>query len=405
MNSFNRLGSGRPLLTILLALWFTFSFTPVSASPPGPVDLPEVGELPVIKELPDPFRFLDGSRVNTRADWEQRRHELKRIIQCYSYGHMPPAPENIMAEKLSSNPVFGGAARQEFLLLSMGPDRKIKVNVQMLIPEGAGPFPAIIKNDNSHTSSPPIAEEIVQRGYAVVTYARTDLDPDENNVVGPAQEAYPDHDWATLAVWAWGGMRVLDYLETLDFIDTTKVAITGHSRGGKTALLAGALDERFTLVVPNGSGCGGAGCYRILGPNSESLEAITDPKRFSYWFHPRLRTFAGKIDRLPFDQHFLKALVAPRALLSTDALGDRWANPLGTQITYQAAQEVFDFLGVPEKNGLHFREGGHDQKAEDWRALIDFADEQFFGKETDRDFKKVPFPEAPKAFTWRAPDG
>jgi hypothetical protein len=363
-----------------------------------------VDELPVVKELPDPFRFLDGSRVTSKADWERRRSELKTIIQYYSYGHMPPAPGNIIAEKLSSTSLFDGAARQEFLLLSMGPDNAIKVNVQMLVPEGTGPFPAIIKNDGSHTSSPPIAEEIVKRGYVVVTYARTDLDPDENNVVGPAQQAYPDYDWATLAVWAWGGMRVLDYLETLDFIDTTKVAITGHSRGGKTALLAGALDERFTLVVPNGSGCGGAGCYRILGPKSESLEAITDPKRFSYWFQPRLRTFAGKIDRLPFDQHFLKALVAPRALLSTDALGDKWANPLGTQITYQAAQEVFDFLGVPEKNGLHFRVGGHDQDVEDWRALIDFADEQFFGKKTGRESKKLPFPEAPKAFAWSAPD-
>ncbi len=405
MNSFNRLESGRTLAAMLLLLLFTVWFPAVSADPAGAVDLPEVEKLPVIKELPDPFRFLDGSRVTTRAEWEQRRSELKRIIQHYSYGHMPPAPENVTAEKLSSIPVFDGAAREEYLLLSMGREHTIKVNVQMLIPEGTGPFPVIIKNDRSHTGSPPIAEEIVRRGYAVVKYARTDLDPDENNVVGPAQQAYPDYDWATLAVWAWGGMRVLDYLETLDFIDTTKVAITGHSRGGKTALLAGALDERFTLVVPNGSGCGGAGCYRVLGPRSESLEAITDPKRFSYWFHPRLRTFAGKIDRLPFDQHFLKALVAPRALLSTDALGDWWANPLGTQITYQAAQEVFDFLGVPEKNGLHFREGGHDQDAEDWRALIDFADEQFFGKRTGRDFKKLPFPEAPKAFIWEAPAG
>jgi len=403
MNSFNRLGSGRTLLTILLAMWFTVALVPVLASPPSTVDLPEVDELPVIKELPDPFRFLDGSRVKSTADWEQRRAELKTIIQYYSYGHMPPPPKNVTVEKLSSKPVFDGAARQEYLLLSMGPDRKIKVNVQMLIPDGAGPFPVIIKNDGSHTGLPPIAKEIVRRGYAVVKYARTDLDPDENNVVGPAQQAYPDYDWATLAVWAWGGMRVLDYLETLDFIDATKVAITGHSRGGKTALLAGALDERFTLVVPNGSGCGGAGCYRILGSGSESLEAITNPKRFGYWFHPRLRTFADKVDRLPFDQHFLKALVAPRALLSTDALGDRWANPLGTQVTYQAAQEVFDFLGVPEKNALHFRRGGHNQNAEDWRALLDFADEQFFGKKTGRDFKKLPFPEVPKAFTWTAP--
>jgi len=388
---------------VLVSLGLVVSCVPLSRNLSGTARLREVDDLPVMKELPDPFRFLDGSRVETRADWEKRRQEMKTIIQHYGYGHMPPAPGNVVAEKLSSKPVFDGAAREEHILLSMGRDHKVTVNVRMEIPEGPGPFPAVIKNEGGSLGPTPVGDEIVRRGYVLAQYARTDLDPDENNVVGRAQEAYPDCDWATLAVWAWGGMRVLDYLETLDFIDKTKVAITGHSRGGKTALLAGALDERFTLVVPNGSGCGGAGCYRVLGRRSESLEAITDPKRFSYWFHPRLRTFAGKVDRLPFDQHFLKALVAPRALLSTDALGDLWANPLGTQITYQAAQEVFDFLGVPDRSGLHFREGGHDQAAEDWRALLDFADEQFFGKRTDRDFKRLPFPDAEIAFTWKAP--
>jgi hypothetical protein len=388
---------------VLVSLGLVVSCVPLSTNRCGAGELPEVDDLPVVKELPDPFRFLDGSRVKTETAWEKRRDEMKTIIEHYGYGHMPPAPNNVVAEKLSTKSVFDGAAREERILLSMGPDLKVTVNVRMEIPEGAGPFPAIIKNEGGPLGPTPVGDEIVRRGYVLAQYARTDLDPDQNNVVGPAQQAYPDYDWATLAVWAWGGMRVLDYLETLDFIDKTKVGITGHSRGGKTALLAGAFDERFALVVPNGSGCGGAGCYRVLGPKCEDLERITHPKRFSYWFHPRLRTFAGKVDRLPFDQHFLKALVAPRALLSTDALGDLWANPLGTQITYQAAQEVFDFLGVSDKSGLHFREGGHDQSAEDWRALLDFADERFFGKKTGRDFKKLPFPDAEKAFTWKAP--
>jgi len=388
---------------VVVSLALVVSCVPLSTNHCGAGGLPEVDDLPAVKELPDPFRFLDGSRVETRADWEKRRDEIKTIIQHYGYGHMPPPPNNVVAEKLSTKPLFDGTAREERILLSMGPERKVTVNVRMEIPEGTGPFPAIIKNEGGPLAPTPVGDEIVRRGYVLAQYARTELDPDKNNVVGRAQEAYPDNDWATLAVWAWGGMRVLDYLETLDFVDSARVGITGHSRGGKTALLAGAFDERFTLVVPNGSGCGGAGCCRVLGPGSESLEAITDPKRFSYWFHPRLRTFAGKIDRLPFDQHFLKALVAPRLLLSTDALGDLWANPLGTQITYQAAQEVFDFLGVSDRSGLHFREGGHDQDAEDWRALLDFGDEQFFGKKTGRDFKKLPFPDAEKTFTWKAP--
>ena len=373
-----------------------------SENPPGVVDLPGVDRLPVIEELPDPFAMNDGSRVAAKADWEKRRQEIKRMILYYQYGHMPPAPGNVTAEELSSKPIADGAAIEKRILLSMGPDKKVKVNVSMIIPRGEGPFPVILKND-SGLGRVPIVEEIVKRGYIVAEYLRTDLDPDRNNVVGEAQAAYPEYDWATLAVWAWGGMRVIDYLLTLDVVEKDKIAFTGHSRGGKTALLAGALDERIALVAPNGSGCGGAGCYRIQGERSETLAQITDPERFSYWFHPRFRSFAGKETWLPFDQHFLKALVAPRALLSTDALGDLWANPLGTQHTFLAAQPVFDFLGVGDRNGMHFREGGHAQNEEDWRALLDFADKHFLGKKVPRKFDVLPFPDAKEGFTWTAP--
>ena len=264
-------------------------------------------------------------------------------------------------------------------------------------------MPVIVRNENDIHPDPPVLEEIVKRGYVLVKYARTELDPDENNVVGPAQKAYPRYDWATLAVWAWGGMRVLDYLQTQDYVDKDKIVITGHSRGGKVALLAGALDERFTLVAPNGSGCGGAGCFRVMGEKAESLELITRPDRFGYWFHPRLRLFAEQVERLPFDSHFLKALVAPRPLLSTEALDDLWANPLGTQVTYLAAKQVYDWLGAPDRIGLHFRPGRHDQTAEDWLALLDFADQQFYGKTVQRNFKRLPFPVTKKYFSWKAP--
>ena len=371
-------------------------------SQPGVVDTPGVSELPVVEELPDPFRMNDGTRVATKADWDKRREEIKAMILYYQYGHMPPAPDNVKAEELSSQPVHNGLAMEKRLLLSMGPGRKVKINASMIIPTGPGPFPVILKNDRA-LGRVPVVEEAVRRGYIIAEYVRTDLDPDANNNVGAAQAAYPDYDWATLAVWAWGGMRVIDYLVTLDVVDKDKIAFTGHSRGGKTALLAGALDERVALVAPNGSGCGGAGCYRIQGERSETLADITDPRRFSYWFHPRFRDFAGKETRLPFDQHFLKALVAPRALISIYALGDLWANPLGTQQTFIAAQPVFDFLNASDNNGIHFRDGGHAQNEEDWRALLDFADKQFFSINASRKFDALPFPDAKKTFTWTAP--
>jgi hypothetical protein len=162
-------------------------------------------------------------------------------------------------------------------------------------------------------------------------------------------------------------------------VQTNHLAVTGHSRGGKAALLAGATDERIALTAPNNSGAGGAGCYRVQGPKSEALERIT--KVFPFWFESRLAEFGGKIDRLPIDQHSVKALVAPRALLTTEALGDLWANPSGTQQTHLAAREVYAFLGAADKIGIAFREGGHEHNLADWQVLLDFADRQWFGKQ------------------------
>lgn len=372
----------------------------------GGTKMPDVDELAVVKELPDPFVMNNGRRVRTKADWAKRREEIKAMMLYYQYGHMPPAPKNIKAEELSSESVYDGGATKKQILLSMGPGRKVKVNVGIIIPKGKGPFPVILKNDR-RIFNVPIAEEIVKRGYIVADYMRTDLDPDSKNTVGPAQAAYPDYDWATLSVWAWGGMRVIDYLVTLDVVDRERIAFTGHSRGGKTALLAGAFDERIALVVPNGSGCGGAGCYRIQGKRSETLDDITKPSRFSYWFAPRFREFVGKESRLPFDQHFLKALVGPRALIGIDALGDTWANPYGTQQSHRGAQPVFEFLGASDKLGIYFRTGGHAQSEDDWRTLVDFADKVFLGKRpaSGKRFDKLPFPDAPKPFSWSAPKG
>ncbi|NUN97190.1 MAG: acetylxylan esterase [Candidatus Omnitrophica bacterium] len=360
-----------------------------AANPPGVIDLPGVDQLPEIVELPDPL-ISDGEKIATPEAWAKRREKIKRMILYYEYGHMPPAPGNVRVKSATEAPLYSGAATERRLVLSMGPQDRIEMHARLVVPTASkGPYPVLLQNTNA-LGNIPIEEEIIRRGYLIAEYLRTDLDPDVNGIVGPAQAAYPEYDWATLAVWAWGGLRMVDYLETLDIVDKGKIAITGHSRGGKTALLAGALDERIALVNPNGSGCGGAGCYRIQGPKSESLAAITDPKRFSYWFHPRFRDFADKETKLPFDQHFLKALVAPRALLSTEALEDYWANLKGTVATYRAAQPVFDFLGASDRNGIHFRPGKHNHSAEDWRALVDFADKHFHGKAVATRFDLVP---------------
>ena len=396
----NQIG-GLVLVLLLLGM-----FACVGTNSPAVVDMPNVDKLPDVKELPNPFLMNDGTRVETKADWVRRREEIKAMMLYYQYGHMPPAPKNITAKELSSEIVYNSGATKKHILLSMGPEREVRINVGMVIPKGKGPFPVILKNDH-RIFNVPIAKEIVTRGYIVADYVRTDLDPDRKDTVGQAQAAYPEYDWATLAVWAWGGMRVIDYLMMLDVVDKERIAFTGHSRGGKTALLAGALDERIALVAPNGSGCGGAGCYRFEGKGAETLERITAPERFSYWFHPRFRDFADRETKLPFDQHFLKALVAPRALISIDALGDLWANPYGTQQSHRGVQPVFEFLGAGDKLGIYFRTGGHAQNEDDWRTLVDFADKVFFGKmpASGKRFDQLPFPNAPKPFSWSVPEG
>src|SRR5262245_4609527 len=363
--------------------------------------LPPVDQLPAIAELPDPFLRSDGTRVQTKEEWPQQRMELLARVLHYEYGALPPAPEKVSAEELSSKKIDATGATEKEVLLSMGPNNAVQTHVILSVPAGKGPFPAIIRGDRGWGAvAPDIVEQITKRGYILADFYRVDIASDSLMKRG-IDAAYPDYDGGRLAAWAWGYHRVVDYLCTLDTVDKKHMAVTGHSRGGKTALLAGAMDERIALTVPNNSGCGGAGCYRLQADKSEDIAAIT--KNFPFWFHARFRDFIGKVERLPFDQHTVKALVAPRALLGTEALGDLWANPKGTQQTYTAAKEVFNFLGAGDRIGIVFRPGKHEQNAEDWNVLLDFADKQFFGKKGDRRFDGLAFPDAEKGYSWKAP--
>jgi len=345
-----------------------------------------------LNKFPDPLQLNDGKRVNTAEAWKARRAEIIEIVLSIEYGHMPPSPENVAVKSEAVPEMMNeGKTLHRRVLLKFGPEQSLEMAVDLYLPNNAAaPFPTVVRVGLDEKPS----AQLNERGYAYACYDQHALDPDPKegtDAIGPAQTAYLEYDWASIGVWAWGASRALDYLLTVPELNRDQFIVTGHSRGGKTALLAGALDERFAMVVPNGSGCGGAGCFRVMGPNSETLELITSPKRFKSWFQQDFGRYGNREDELPFDQHFVKALVAPRLLLSTDALGDLWANPLGTQTTYLAAQPVFDLLGALANNALHFREGGHDQTTEDYAALLDFADLHFRGNPSGRDFNTLPF--------------
>ena len=339
--------------------------------------------------LPSVFQFANGDPVRTAEDWQDRREEMKAMLLYYQYGSMPDRPDSVTATLIKEIDRDDGRGTEHWLTLHIDSKHRLAMRVVLYLPSKPGPYPVIIREEGTlgRTRQVPM---FLDEGYAFVEYARHDLDPDKKGVVGKAQAAYPEHDWATLAVWAWGGMRVVDYLETRDDIDLKRIGITGHSRGGKMALLAGALDERISLVVPNGSGAGGAGSSRILGPGAESIGMNDKP----HWYHERIQWFAGREDRLPFDQHFLKALVAPRSLLCTESTDDLFANPYGTQVTSKAALAAYTFVNAnPQRNGLRFRTGGHDSNDDDWRALLTFAEWHWFDR----------LPKNPESF-WQLPD-
>jgi hypothetical protein len=409
------------ILSILLVIVMSGISATTHAAPPSGAEFPPVDKLPVVKDLPDPFTFNDGSRVKTKEDWSKRREELQAAILYYEYGQLPPAPGNTTGVELVSSGYREYQNMQHRVYkVSCGPDNKVNFTLDLIVPKTKGPHPVILRGDLGWGKLPDeIAVEVIKRGYILAEFNRTELAPDNMGYrMTGVFLAYPDADCGAVAAWAWGFHRCVDSLLTLDYVDKDKITITGHSRGGKAVLLAGATDPRVALTVPNNSGCGGAGCYHFQAPKSEDILAIT--KSFPFWFGPRFEKFfveskmetkdgkevavrTSHIDRLPIDQHEVKALVAPRALLETEALGDLWANPEGSRQTYLAAKEVYKFLGVPEKIGIYYREGGHAHGPDDWTVLLDYADQLFYGKKSERNFDPNPFPNTPKTFGWTAP--
>ena len=392
------------MTTMLLFVFIGVGFV-TSISATAESDFPPVDQLAEITYLPDPFLFQDGARVATPEEWRKRREEIVALVEYYEYGLMPPSPGNITAEEMSSETVFDGKALLRRAVLTMGPEQKFKMTVALYVPVDAStPLPVLSAIEPVWDEGlRSVAAKAVDRGYIFAGYDKHELDEDNEDRSDGVHPLYPEYDWATLAAWAWGAMRLVDYLYTQDIVDKEKIALTGHSRAGKTALLAAALDERIALVAPHGSGAGGAGCFRLEGHGVETLSMITQPSRFHYWFHPRFRQFTRKETRLPFDQHFMKALIAPRVLVCMEGLDDLWANPLGSQQSTRAAQPVFDFLDASGNNAFYCRPGGHDMSDEDWDALLAYCDHYFLDKPVSLQWNTFPFPDEPLDIPWTAP--
>ena len=393
-----------PSTLLIVALALTSMMTTARAAD----DFPSADALPAVAELPDLLTFRDGSKVASAEDWTRRRAELLAMIQHYEYGVLPPAGTTRAAELNTHQLRTIGVTHRQYKVTAGPAGKEVSFVLDLLLPPGAkktttspasGPSsapasrparsPVILRGDwGWHKTSDEITKLVLSRGYALAEFNRVELAPDNARRDSGLYVPYPDATFGSIAAWAWGFSRCVDVLVTLPEIDPKRIAVTGHSRGGKAALLAGALDDRIALTNPNGSGCGGTACYRDPHPKAETMAIIT--KRFPYWFTPTLREFVGRESRLPFDQHALRACVAPRALIDTQGLGDEWASPPDARRTHDAAQPVFALLGAPEKQAFHHRPGPHEHNVEDWSALLDFADRVFADKPTTRNLDMRP---------------
>lgn len=396
-------------------------------------DFPPVDVLPAVQELPDPLVMFDGSRVTTARQWrEQRRPELIRLFQHYMYGTTPPAPDDVQAIETSTTTCLNGQATMRQITVTFGSQDVPKIHLLLITPFGADankPAPVFLAinfaGNHSITDDPRVhpprtwkpnrynsehdnraasanrgtrkhrwaVKMIIQRGYALATFHCGDIDPDRNDFTDgihphyykPGQTKPGPHEWGTIAAWAWGLSRAVDCLQTIPSIDKNRIAVMGHSRLGKTALLAGALDERIAMVIANQSGCGGASPSR--SPRGEQLSSIN--KNFPHWFNDTFPQFNNRLDKLPFDQNCLIAVCVPRPVLLSCAQEDQWADPLGQFEALKAAEPVYKLfdaggcdaeempsLGIPvlSKLGYHIRPGKHDVKPSDWKVFLDFAD-------------------------------
>jgi len=416
----------------LLPLAFLMTVTMMGQNENAPVNYDE-SKVPMF-EVPDVLKCIDGERIETARQWEKkRRPELMRMFSEQEYGVTPRHTGiKVKYELIATNPeAMNGLATQKQVLFNfIGKNgKKHQALLLLYIPNGKKGRARVIVSYNFHGNQTTTYEDEVipspskelmksagseawvrgeqasrwsyelalRRGYAVATMNYHDICPDSPDLckygIAPLLPCYEEdsrgaNEWGAIGIWAWGYSRIADYLEKEKRIDKRGMVVLGHSRLGKTSLWAGAQDKRFKVVISNDSGCGGAALSkRVFGENIARITA-----NFPHWFCRSFNAYSENEAALPFDQHELLALVAPRHVYVASAEDDQWADPRGEYLSAWYAGKVWQLYGMkgfPSKEqpaihkpqhfdlGYHIRAGKHDVTEYDWLCYLDFCDKVF----------------------------
>ena len=337
--------------------------------------------------------------VRSANDFEKKKEKIKKLLTERQYGEMPPKPEHMFVDEKDIYDRFaaGKAVRKHLTFTFEMDGKRFSIPVMSIIPKDKQKCPAFVcidfegKEANKYMPS----EEIVERGFALFTFCYNDVTTDDNDFKnGIAKYLVKSRRKNTapgkIALWAWTAMRVMDYIETLgDVIDIDNVAVVGHSRLGKTALLAGAFDTRFKYVISNHSGCAGAALER--GKVGEKYDRISNV--FPYWFCPAFNRDAAKGVDFPFDQHFLVSLSIPRCIIIGSAIEDVWADPTSEFLCLASLNPVYklykkvglihnDEIPTPRTvlsdgdSVYYVREGCHYFSRHDWNTYMDIIEKK-----------------------------
>jgi hypothetical protein len=415
--------------------------------------LPGVNELPVRKELPDIMVMNDGTKVTNRRQWEKRREEIKRTLEYYATGQMPPAPGNVKGKELKSEVVLDGAVKYRLVHLTFGPAEKLGLDIGIFTPAQGGPFPTIIlqggtppggtalprqgpgpnqgkgedvllmvgpaalaapaagsdavpaiPNPRGGRGGPVTAQslasqhaDVFRRGYALATFNVNDCAEDTTLRNADGSWAFRNSRFfPAYPGYDWGVLAGWAWgaSRVADYLETDSAIdktklIVTGASRDGKSAMIAAAFDERLMGAPVVTGGGGIGAYRFAGPRRSETLDIME-KKYPNWFSPSLHEFWGQREKLPFDEHWFLALAAPRLFIALEGDTDTISLPDAVQHSILAAQPAYGIYGVKGGIGVNYAKHGHAFTADDWTAMMDFFDKNLLGKKVDRAFDRFP---------------